>query len=309
MAIYSVSSLFNIQLPFYKNAELLSDPSFSDGFAVISKIAENGIQQVEGNFTFNENSGTPSWCIAQWGKGPDLWTDRVKTVPFILTDGCCRKVEYFPEDNALLLSIDGTGAYGGKAADTEDFPHLLIEQSPFKINKENAEMFSCDSKHIVLTLDVKLNEYRETTNPDGINAVQLLSYFYVREKNGDGFIWFGINLFDDRGLQNEYWAIDTAGSNNMIYSLSTKETFGSAVSAKRFTKMNGGYSHIRLDFTPYIEKLIKKINEEQTFGHNVCREDLYISGMNLGFELHGNASCSATIKNLSLKSFRTDTNK
>lgn len=304
MISYCLSSLFGISPLFYDSRQLIADCGFANGFTVLSKETYNGAGVSEGIFPSDKNV-PPSWMIAQWGKGPDLWNEGKNAAGHTLSDGVCRSVVWQPEERSVTLSIDGKGAYGGLPANTEDFPHLLLEQSPFIADTDSVPFYSCDSDHLVFSADVRLTEYEESAVKDGINAVQFLSYFYVKGKNSDDFVWFGLCLFDDRGPQDTYWAADTAGSSNMIYTISTRDVYKTSLNTLR---TNGKYRHIRLDLAPHIDSLFKRINESGIFGRSVSKEDFYIGGMNIGFELHGNASCTAQIKDLSLKSFRRQKN-
>lgn len=304
---YCLTSLFGMKPLFYDSRQLIADGGFENGFTVLAKETQAGAAVPEG--IFNENADrSPSWMIAQWGKGPDLWNEGKNENGNTLSDGVCRSVTLAPEDRSVTLSIDGIGAYEGLPAGTEDFPHLLLEQSPFAIGTDSVPFYSCDSDHLVFSADVRLNGYEASGVKDGINAVQLLSYFYVKGKNTDEFVWFGLCLFDDRGAQDTYWAVDTAGSGNMIYTLSTRDVYKTVLNALRAGKTGGRYKHIRLDLAPHIDSLFEKINESGVFGRSVSKEEFYIGGMNIGFELHGNASCSAQFRNLSLESFRKPKN-
>ena len=307
MIFYCLSSLFGMKPLFFDSHQLIADCSFENGFTVLSKETEGAAAVPEGVFHAN-GTKTPSWMIAQWGKGPDLWNEAKNINGNTLSDGKCRSVELCPEEHSVILSIDGKGAYEGVPADTEEFPHLLLEQSPFLVDTDNVPFYSCDSNHLIFSADVGLNAYEESPVKDGINAVQLLSYFYIKGKNSDDFVWFGLCLFDDRGPQDTYWAMDTAGSNNMIYTLSTRDVYKTVLNGLRSDKTGKRYKHIRVDLAPHIDSLFERINESGVFERIVSKEDFYIGGMNIGFELHGNASCTVRLKNLSLESFRRKEN-
>ncbi|MEI6579149.1 MAG: hypothetical protein WCN92_06745, partial [Eubacteriales bacterium] len=138
------------------------------------------------------------------------------------------------------------------------------------------------------------------------NAAQYLAYFYIIGVNNNDFIWFGVNLFDSRGLQDTYWNADTAGSSNMIYTVSTADTYGCVLkSLNRFGKpyVSDKWTHIKLDLTPHIKNMIAKANETMLFGRTVKAEDFYIGGNNIGFEIHGNYDCTVDIKNYEMTSY------
>lgn len=303
MIHYFVSSLFGLSPRGYEAKELLADSNFSNGFYVLSKDVVNNDNIKLGKFQY-ENTDTPSWMIAQWGGGPCLWNDRIDTDKNILTDGSSRKVEYSYDDKSLSMRLDGSAVYNGESAGLDNFPHLLLEQSPFNICDSAKDFYSCTSKRIVYSMDIRLSEYIPTTNAEGINAVQYLAYFYIKSNDNKNFVWFGLNLYDDRGLQNTYWSRDTAGSTNMIYSVSTKETFGNKFRTLNYKGVSDKWTHIAVDLTPHIDSLFKKLNEDNTFDEKASKDDYYIGGMNIGFEVHGNACCTVDIKNLSLMSYR-----
>lgn len=307
MISYCITALFGLKPLFYDSCQLIADTGFENGFTVLAKETDGAAGIPEGVF-LADAAKTPSWMIAQWGKGPDLWNEGKNADNTTLADGVCRSLTLCPEDRSVILSLDGKGAYGGLPAGSDGFPHLLLEQSPFPISPESASFYSCDSDRLVFSADIRLNEYASSPEKEGINAVQLLSYFYVKGKNTDDFIWFGLCLFDDRGPQETYWAVDTAGSGNMIYTLSTRDVYKTVLNALRADRTVGSFRHIRLDLAPHIDSLFEKINESGVFGRTVSKEDFYIGGMNIGFEVHGNASCTAQLRDLSLESFRRQKN-
>ena len=136
MISYCISSLFGLKPLFYDSRQLIADNVFANGFTVMSKETYNGAGVPEGVFSA-DGKAAPSWMIAQWGKGPDLWNEGKNAAGHTLSDGVCRSVTWQPEDRSVTLSIDGKGAYGDQPAGTEDFPHLLLEQSPFITDTDN----------------------------------------------------------------------------------------------------------------------------------------------------------------------------
>ena len=88
--------------------------------------------------------------------------------------------------------------------------------------------------------------------------------------------------------------------------LSTKDAYKfSSNSLYRNDKpyVSDEWTHISIDLAVYIASAIDKANESNTFGEAVSIEDFYISGTNIGFEIHGNYDCTVDIKNLSLCSY------
>ncbi len=309
MLILGITSTFGIELKCYESKQLFNDDDFENGFYIVSQQAVNNSTAKIGEFTYSDNTEKPDWTIAQWNSGNCLWADRIQSDKYTITDGLTKWVTYNPDDSSVAMRLNAANVYNGAPAGDSNWPHLLLEQSPIcdysALTETEKAFYNCSADRMVVTLNIRIKDFKETTNPDGINAVQYLAYFYMSDTDGHNFIWFGLNLFDNRGYQDEYWALDPA-SNCMIYSVSTKDTFGSE---RKSLYRNGKpyvsdeWISVQLDLTPYIEKAIENANKSNTFGEKVKAEDFYISGTNIGFEIHGNYDCTVEIKDFTLTSY------
>lgn len=309
MLILSLSSILDTPLYGYESKKLLGDNNFENGFYVLSQQAVNNASVKLGEFKYSDSTYSPSWMIAQWNSGPCLWAEKNESDKYTITDGKTKWVTYNPVDNSVSMRLNAANVYNGAPAGETEWPHLLLEQSPIRdysvMTDEEKAYYSCDSDHLVMSLDIKLSEFIDTTNADGINAVQYLAYFYMSAVDGSNFIWFGVNLFDSRGYQDTYWAPDSVGG-LMIYSLSTKDTYGlNCKSLYRNGKpyVSDEWVHIEIDLAPHIDKLINEANESGVYSEQIRADDFYISGTNIGFETHGNYDCTVEIKDFNLTSY------
>lgn len=304
----AVSSLFGFPSA-YEAKQLFNDNDFSNGFSVLSQEAINNNSVKLGTFSYNGSTVPPSWMIAQWDSGACLWADRAESDAFTITDGISKTVRYNPDDHSVSMRLNAANIYNGSPAGEYNWPHLLLEQSPIadyhNLPENEKTFYNCSADKMVLSLDIKISDFTDTTNSDGINACQYLAYFYLKGTNDKDFIWFGINLFDSRGYCDTYWALDKA-SNNMIYCVSTKDTFGGknkSLFRNGSPYVSDEWIHVELDLAPHIAKAIKKANESNTFGRKVSENDFYIGGTNIGFEIHGNYDCTVDIKDFRLTSY------
>lgn len=309
MLILTFTSLFGLPLNEYESRQLFNDISFEKGFTVMSQETENGMGIELGNFTYNNNTENPDWMIAQWNSGNCLWENRIDSDKFTITDGHTKNITYNPDDKSVSMRLNAANIYNGEPATYENWPHLLLEQSPicdyFRLSEKDRSYYNCSADRIILSLDIRLKDFKDTINKDGVNAAQYLAYFYLKGTDNNKFIWFGVNLFDSRGYMDESWSLDQ-GSGQMIYSLSTKDTFGS----KRNSLFRNGkpyisdeWVHIEIDLKPYIEHAMTRANESNTFREEVKADDFYIGGTNIGFEIHGNYDCTVGIKDFKLTSY------
>ena len=309
MLILSLSSILDTPLYGYESKQLICDNNFENGFYVLSQQAVNNASVKLGEFKYSDSTHSPSWMIAQWNSGPCLWAEKAESDKYTITDGKTKWVTYNPVDNSVSMRLNAANVYNGAPAGKTEWPHLLLEQSPIRdysmMTDEEKAFYSCDSDHLVMSLDIKISEFIDTTNADGINAVQYLAYFYMSAVDGSNFIWFGVNLFDSRGYQDTYWAPDSVGG-LMIYSLSTKDTYGlNCRSLYRNGKpyVSDEWVHIEIDLAPHIDKLIKEANKSGVYSEQIRADDFYISGTNIGFETHGNYDCTVEIKDFNLTSY------
>ncbi len=309
MLILTLSSIFDIPLYGYESKQLFKDSEFKNGFYVLSQQTENNTSVKLGEFNYSETQHSPSWMIAQWNSGPCLWTERVESDKYTITDGRTKWVTYNPDENSVSMRLNAANVYNGAPADDAAWPHLLLEQSPIldysALNDDEKAFYNCDADRLVLSLDIKLSEFIDTTNSSGINAVQYLAYFYMSAVDSSNFIWFGVNLFDCRGYQDTYWAPDSVGG-LMIYSLSTKDTYvtkGRSLFRNGKPYVNDEWVHIEIDLAPHIDKVIKNANSSGVYSQKLSADDFYISGTNIGFEIHGNYDSTVEIKDFRLTSY------
>ena len=297
--------------------QLIPDAQFSTGFVVKSqKDHKNKDKVVDlGVFPYDKDKASARWSIAQWDSGPCLWENRKTDVPDnVLTNGTDKKVEI--KKGQVSLYLDSSGYYQGNPAIQGDYwPHLLIEQGSFSYNKlsnEQKVFYHADSEAMVLEFDIRLTEYEKTEiKGDWVRAAQLLMYFYVRSGKGD-FLWFGLQLFDNRSDNTEHYIGYDGGkadaSGAMIYSIGSRHVYKN--SKRTLWKNRSPYPsdewiHVKIDILPYIEDAFNKGKEDGYFkAEEIC--ELYIDGMNYGFETIGTFKHSADIKNLSLTSYRYD---
>lgn len=300
-----------------KSMKLIPDAMFNTGFIVKSqKDHENNDKVVDlGVFPYDKDKGAARWSIAQWDSGPCIWKNRKTTEPDnVLTNGTDKKVEV--RNGQVSLYLDSSGYYKGKPAVFGDYwPHLLIEQGNFsysKLSDEEKLFYHADSEAMILEFDIRLTEYEITEVPgDWVRAAQLLMYFYVRSDKGD-FLWFGLQLFDNRSDKTEHYTGYDGGkadaSGAMIYSIGSKYVYKN--SKRTLWKNNSPYPsdewiHVEIDILPYLEDAFKKGKEDGYFKAEGTGE-LYIDGMNYGFETIGTFKHRADIRNLSLTSYRYD---
>ena len=296
----------------YKVKRLFPDEGFENGFTVFP-LTHDDDRSIPGvDWSFPESKNKPSWRLIQHYSLYCLVDEKKETGnPYELTDvGDSKRVLYNPEEKSLLLKLDASKVYKGKTTVEKFWPHLLIEQKhicDYKNMPEGDEktFYSASSDRIAVEFDIRLTEYIPTTVPADKNVCQFVGYVYLNLV-GANHIYFGFNPFDNRGPQELFWHIEAGGSNH-IYIMTTEQVFGNLENSfcpvPYDVKVSYEWKHIEVDLTPHIEKILQKANEDLIFGRPVTRDEFYFSGTNLGFETHGNISCTFEIKNYNLVSY------
>jgi hypothetical protein len=206
--------------------------------------------------------------------------------------------------------MNAQNIYKGATEVKKFWPHLLINQGKccdYKNMPEGEEkrFYSANSDRICAEFDMRILDYVPTTNPEGYNSCQFVAYAYLQhvEKN---FIYLGYTPFVDNWVVSHFFHMETGGDNHM-YVLSTETTFGSVENSfnlpDKKVLVSDEWKHIEVDLTPHIDNIIEKANSENVFGEPVTRDQFYFRGTNMGFEVHGNISCTIEIKNYNLVSY------
>lgn len=326
----------------YTPTSILYDTDFENGFDVrpiVNSYTEEGYFE----YTGSGDSENNVWAIGPWwthdGDGlkpsnyaaTSLIHNRADTDEYTIADKKGSKaIIWHPEDKSLTMTLNGSKIYDGTPhikddPDTPDvnesnrtwWPHLLIEQDP-TICEVDKEVHSADAERMVCELDIRMPEYKPTTNTEGQNACQFLVYFYLFLKDDTKLkqrIWFGACLFDDRGgvMYVPTWNRDSA-ANQMIYCIPQEMVYGgmdnSFLDVQRVgdklqitPETTNEWKTLRIDLTPHIDRVVEWANRDNAFGKQITKSDLYFGGVNLGYETHGNIDCTFDIRNFNLISY------
>ncbi len=295
----------------YKSKRLFLDEHFENGFEV-KPLAFDDERTLKGvHWSFPETKSLPYWWLVPHYSKCCLVEDRLDTGnPYELTDTAgSKRIVYNPKEKSLLMQLDARKVYGGKSKVERYWPHLLIEQRDnwdyiAMPEGENKRFYSANCDKTVVEYDIRLLEYIPTTNPDDLDACQFVCYVYLQLLGGR-FIYLGFNPFDNRGPIEFLWKKETGGE-NFIYSLTTEQVFGSvenSFNAGGKINVSEEWKHIEVDITPHLDSIIEQANRDLIFGRKVTRDEFYFSGMNMGYETHGNISCTFEVKNFNVVSY------
>lgn len=317
----------------YTSKQIINDNTFQNGFNIACN-EKPGTTVHCGNWNPTDSSKKSVWQLSQWGTFNSyvdrsgmqcLWEDRLNTPNNILTNGINR-VEYVPERKSLILTMNTYDYFNGHGhTDNSSWPHLLIEQSIisrdtfFNLDDEDQLYYSLAADKMILELDLRLTNFSHEPL-EGINACQLVSFYYVTSQRDSGFIWFGMGLFDDRGYDQSPGPNDNRfmmdyGTGNYMYGIPQADTYNNTLETGRYDFFNADFSaveasdtwmHISMDIKPYLLDMASKTmkgSEYNIYKNTKELKDLFISGLNLGYEVHGTYDVTFEIANYSLTGY------
>lgn len=299
--------------------QIIPNTDFKGGIQLISqKDHANGdaFSVLDTHDFYGDSATNPVWRLAQWDSGPCLVKNRVESASTTITDGVGRTFAYYPDENRMVFELDTGLYYQGRPAVVGDYwPHLLIEQDNFSksMSGDETPYLSCDADRIVLSMDIRLTEFSETpVDGDWVRAAQFLMYFYVRGVETNDFCWFGVQLFDNRADRTDHYIgydggkADSSGA--MVYSIGSRFVYrnsGRTLYAKNKPDTGGEWVHVEVDLKPYLEDMLKVGLADGYFKVNSLSE-LYINGMNVGWETIATFDHTMEIQNLQLVSYMDD---
>ena len=323
----------------YTATKLFPD-GFEDGF-VVSRVDQSvAWPNIHGMFndycstlnpSYNPSVNKPMWIIGPWWQGTgegfteiDLIESRDTTKGiYTLADTYgVNTITYNPELDSITQRLNATKIYNGLPHNADTYtwwPHQLLDTTANYTDYVDKEKNSADADRMFVELDIRMTDFKNTTNAEGMNVCSYLAYFYLRPKAQPSHrIWFGLRLFntssstaDPIGLTASTsvrpgWAPDSAAHQYMygipaavVYD-GIENSFNPSVGV---ADVSDEWKHIRLDITPHIDRAIEWANRDNIFGFEVAKEDMFFNGVNIGYEIHGNYDCTIEIKNFNMVAY------
>lgn len=298
--------------PGHDKVELFLDNKWENGFnALPGNKSFSGGTYPENDWTdnsilkYDENTPRPTWQVQQTGCIHDL-NDRynVLTNEYATKDGDIYKFEgvsnYIytnPSTGEITLGLNASKEYEAPRKDRENWPHLLLQNSlseQVKLSELESLNFSID-----LRLEVE-NKMQPNEINNNLHAAQFLLYFIVYSSStldSGEFFYFGIPFYDNRnnGVVKESASIDNGTSGNtgnVIYQMGNSFIDESGFKTGHDYKINVDIKERFADALLACQKLNRFTS--------TTVDDLYISNMNIGWELPGTFDVSAKFSNFSL---------
>ncbi len=302
--------------------ELLGDLNFSRGFSVTLFHANSSNGNLAGylNYDGAKAEGDNLWRMAQWGCTNDMVVDgsfeRNGSVITYSDGGKFLQVDT-SKTGDITLGIKGSEEYT-KDADgnirertdgTENWPHILIEQSV------NADTSDC--KHLYMEVEYKVTKCESLVDREkypldpNLNAAQFQWFITLTDMNPDSesygqSMWFGFSMFDTRALGAtpsglaSYDGGKEDSTGLFIYMVSLQSVAGQqSNSVNTPTSVVGKDVRVKVDILPYINQALK-IARQNGAMKGASADQLLIGSTNIGWELPGNYDVEVDISYLNM---------
>lgn len=287
--------------------ELISDNHFRNGFIISPADREpqpSNRYPLDFELTYGNPTGEVSWLLGQSGniygladeyalEGKEIeYTDS----SYIIEDQS-KRLSINPETGEITFELNASEEYDGARASKEAWPHLLIMQGlsrQITLNEVDQIILNVD-----ITLDKMINQMTQEEYNPSLHAAQFLMYIVVRSDSAQDageYMWFGIPFYDSRyTVIAESGMIDagTAGNTGkFIYQMPQDDFMPNGLPLNQEV-------NISIDLVPYFQRALN-IAHQQNVLLGTTIEDLYLTNMNIGFEIPGTFDIAVTIRNFSL---------
>lgn len=293
--------------------ELITDNHFVNGFTISPADKDpqpDNRYPLDYDITYGNPTGQISWLSGQAGNIyglADAYALDGKEVEYTdsnyIIEDQSKKLIINPETGRLTFELNASQEYSAPRESKEAWPHLLIMQGlsqQITLDEVDQIILSVD-----ITLDKLINYMTAEEYDSSLHTAQFLMYIVARSNAAEDageFMWFGIPFYDARyTVLPESGMIDagTAGNTGkFIYQMPQNEFMPNGLPLNQEV-------NISIDIIPYFQRALALAHEQEVLlGTSV--EDLYLTNMNLGFEVPGTYDIAITIENFSLLAMLKD---
>lgn len=305
--------------------ELLGDLNFSQGFKVTLFHSNSSNGQIAGTLDHGGDaaSGDPIWTLAQWGCTHNMAEATFTRDGSVLTyeDGGKKLSFDVTETGSVTLGIKGSTEYtldeDGNIRErtdaTENWPHILIEQSIGHDISAEAEHLYMEVEYRVTACESLVDREIYPEDPE-LNAAQFQWFITLTdtdeasESYGQS-MWFGFSMFDTRALGGtpsglaSYDGGKEDSTGLFIYMPSLTQVAANAEATDSEvtvpTAIIGENRKVKIDILPWLSQALKTARQYGALtGASV--EHLRIGSTNIGWELPGNYDAEVVISYLNI---------
>lgn len=286
---------------------LFADPFLKNGISVLKPDGN-----VSGTISGVNAAGDPSWVFPQWGSKYDIYDYAERNYynggdAFTyksdgkIVDGVeipAKILDIDSTDGSIYMELNAQVEYDHPRQDGESWPHTLLSQD-----------FGPDLVHISELSDLVMNMSYEITKFEDCmgssadsnkHCAQLVWYITLQNRTQGHadygkYVWFGITLWDNRisGTASNGFAAEDAGKDDATHAFIYQPP-SSVVHTNGKCPTVNEYKTVDFHLLEVAKTAFNTAKDRGYLGDTQW-EDLYIGGMNFGFEVTGTYNVAVKI--------------
>ena len=286
---------------------LFADPFFKNGVTVLKPDGS-----VAGVVSGVNADGDASWVFPQWGSKYDIYNYADRTYSeggnaftYVsegkLVDGTkvpAKILSINSNTGSVYMELNAEVEYDRPRQDGESWPHTLLSQD-FNGNLVHLD----DLEDLVMSMQYEITMFDDCmgkTADTNKHCAQLVWYITLQNrtvghKDYGKYVWFGITLWDNRisGASFGGYAAEDAGKEDATHAFIYQPSSALVHSNGKCPVVN---EYRTVDFHLLdVAKAAFNTAKERGYLGDTTWEDLYIGGMNFGFEVTGTYNVAVQI--------------
>lgn len=301
--------------------ELLPDPTFAQWFDLNGLGQPDDDGQVKGVFRSSEaRVGSPVWTLAQWSSAYSF-ADAAVTRQTQLGKNRfqianpSKRVTVDSRRGEIELGLFASACYAQPRQKNESWPHLLVSTALTDTRYASERCRVSGLSRLDVSMECRLTAFEDRhpgADPD-LHAAQFQLFLYVQNLNLDSpgygdMLWFGVPVFDNRRPASEERYQRDGGkadaSGKFIYTLPTRscQPRGNAFfkDGRVAADPDGRWTEIRVNAAPWIVYAYQ-LARKNGYLKDTELADLYVSGLNFGWEMPGTYDASMQVRGFSIR--------
>lgn len=296
-----------VNVVFLMSANMQAEPVLKDmacdgGFRL--SAVQSSMRPVEiGRVLAGDILLEPKWRLCQWGTAYSLEgvASTVSSQGARALANAAKEIVVFQgglSGDGLRLAVHGGVEYGEQLrAQGQPWPHLLVEQ---KIDDLRLERLGTLNFALEFRVEICVSATDRQMDPS-LHTAHITAFWNVHNRNAQSkdfqdMIWFGVPLFDARyPIPPGHQAVDAGkadATGKFIYTVPGARFYDKPVKP-------GEWNKVACDLLPLLGEALEA-SRAKGFLKNTTKDDLAITGFNLGWEVPGSYDCAILLRHLKM---------
>ena len=296
--------------------QLMPDTHFQKGFTAMGLMDKTESHEPVGQLVCGHPEETPRWRLCAWCSrfsfaDPTLNTVHNPAEGIYLFENPSKRVHVDTNQGMIGLDLMASKVYDRPRPDLDTpWAHLLIETDFTSMENPATECRLCNLSSLQMSMQCRLVYFQgdRSVQDDEIHAAQFVFFLVIQNRNpkSEGYgemIWFSIPVFDNRHEMIERSIAYDAGTKALMVSVDPHSYLSETNNFWRDGRIAAGpdspWVQVKADILAELKDAYQQARQRGYIPHTQF-EDLYVGGMNTGWEIPGVYDARMDIKDLRL---------